>query len=653
VAEKRIDFAYNALDEFSTITRYKDLDGGPGHEVVTSTSKYDGLARLTNLEHKKTGSSAINTYTFAYNTVNRLTSMTSVDGLVNYTYDSTGQLTVADHATQTDESYVHDLNGNRVTANGQTYATGTNNQLTTDGVYNYEYDNEGNQKSRTKIATGEVTEYFWDHRNRLITVKQRASAGGVIQWQVDYGYDAFDRMISRTLDADGQGGGGAVTTFFVYDGLQVVLALSPSGAVERRMLWGPAIDQLLASEDAGGVKWALADHLGTVRDVVDSSGTLITHRKYDAFGNLVSGSTDPGWYLGYTGRFFDLATGLQWNWQRWYDPKTGRWLSPDPINFLAGDTNLYRYVGNGPMNATDPLGLFDEQQMLNILKFLDPDVYNWWRRHGRTDQIPAKGWIGGWFTLDVHPSYDTSDNAAVIRLAEEFTPVEAALALSDTARNQMLGAWAQAFPSHKWQQDHCEPGKFHAWQREQFRQGTEYARAFAELYVNGVLSFNAGGDAIVSINDVLENGLSWNSILTAMPILRTAGGTIKVRIGDRDIVAAPATLNGFAQLSSEQQAKVVTKLNKARSLEEASRLLTILACFAAGTPVVIDEGSVVQFAIEAPVNNHDRIDHLEAQTWNLPLLSVCVIAFAGAAACFYAQYRKRLEEELGVVCVTC
>jgi RHS repeat-associated protein len=231
-----------------------------------------------------------------------------------------------------------------------------NNRLQSDGVYTYEYDDEGNQERRTKIATGEVTEYFWDHRNRLITVKQRASAGGMIQWQVDYGYDAFDRMISRTLDADGQGGGGAVTTFFVYDGLQVVLALSPNGTVERRMLWGPAVDQLLASEDAGGVKWALADQLGTVRDVVDSSGILITHRKYDAFGNLVSGSTDPGWYLGYTGRFFDLATGLQWNWQRWYDPKTGRWLSQDPIGFEGGDTNLYRYVENGPTNATDPTG---------------------------------------------------------------------------------------------------------------------------------------------------------------------------------------------------------------------------------------------------------------------------------------------------------
>src|SRR2546421_515233 len=40
-----------------------------------------------------------------------------------------------------------------------------------------------------------------------------------------------------------------------------------------------------------------------------------------------------------------------------YDPKTGRWISQDPLGFTAGDTNLYRYVGNSPTNATDPRGL--------------------------------------------------------------------------------------------------------------------------------------------------------------------------------------------------------------------------------------------------------------------------------------------------------
>lgn len=59
----------------------------------------------------------------------------------------------------------------------------------------------------------------------------------------------------------------------------------------------------------------------------------------------------------YTGRLLDSATGLQNNLNRWYDASIGRWLSEDPIGFSAGDVNLYRYVGNGPVNGTDPSGL--------------------------------------------------------------------------------------------------------------------------------------------------------------------------------------------------------------------------------------------------------------------------------------------------------
>lgn len=41
---------------------------------------------------------------------------------------------------------------------------------------------------------------------------------------------------------------------------------------------------------------------------------------------------------------------------RYYDPRTGRWISPDPIHFKGGDTNLYRYVENNPIKYTDPYG---------------------------------------------------------------------------------------------------------------------------------------------------------------------------------------------------------------------------------------------------------------------------------------------------------
>lgn len=58
----------------------------------------------------------------------------------------------------------------------------------------------------------------------------------------------------------------------------------------------------------------------------------------------------------YTGRLLDQTTGLQNNLNRWYDASIGRWLSEDPIGFAAGDANLHRYVGNGPVNFVDPTG---------------------------------------------------------------------------------------------------------------------------------------------------------------------------------------------------------------------------------------------------------------------------------------------------------
>ena len=48
--------------------------------------------------------------------------------------------------------------------------------------------------------------------------------------------------------------------------------------------------------------------------------------------------------------------GLQLQDRRWYDPKTGRWTTEDPLGFGAGDANVNRYIGNSPPNGTDPSG---------------------------------------------------------------------------------------------------------------------------------------------------------------------------------------------------------------------------------------------------------------------------------------------------------
>ena len=57
------------------------------------------------------------------------------------------------------------------------------------------------------------------------------------------------------------------------------------------------------------------------------------------------------------GQEYDADTGLYYYNARWYDAKTGRFTSPDPTGFAAGDVNLYRYVNNSVVNATDPSGL--------------------------------------------------------------------------------------------------------------------------------------------------------------------------------------------------------------------------------------------------------------------------------------------------------
>ncbi len=293
---------------------------------------------------------------------------------VDYGYDPTSQLTSADYSDPSlaDESYSFDLVGNR-TMTG--YQTGTGNRLLSDGTYSYEYDDEGNRTKRTKTSTGEVTEYEWDFRNRLTKVTEKDSSGNVTK-VVEYTYDVFNRRIAKEVDTaspfDMQD---AAIERYVYDdinngmasldGGNVVLdfedADGPGGSgamtLSKRYLWGERVDELLAQEDVtksmsatDRVLWPIVDHLGTVRDLVKQDGTAATHFVYTAFGGIVSGDTSLTRYL-FTSREFDADTGLQYNRARWYDAKTGRWISEDPLGFAAGD------VGNGVVAWVDKRGL--------------------------------------------------------------------------------------------------------------------------------------------------------------------------------------------------------------------------------------------------------------------------------------------------------
>ena len=83
----------------------------------------------------------------------------------------------------------------------------------------------------------------------------------------------------------------------------------------------------------------------------------LNHLVYDSFGQIVS-ETNPDieFRFGYTGREPDPETGLNYHCDRYTDPRTQTFISEDPSGFSAGDTNLYRYVENSPINLIVPSG---------------------------------------------------------------------------------------------------------------------------------------------------------------------------------------------------------------------------------------------------------------------------------------------------------
>jgi RHS repeat-associated protein len=157
---------------------------------------------------------------------------------------------------------------------------------------------------------------------------------------------------------------------FAYSDGQITLQFEKPGPwsigrehLAHRYLWGPAVDELLADEEINSltnaalntVLWPLTDHLGTVRDWLDSAANVLDHVEYNSFGKRIDSTVVVDAAFGWTGRYRDPLTGLQYNNARWYDPTIGRWLSED---FIWDGWNKYSYVGNTPTIYVDPTGLW-------------------------------------------------------------------------------------------------------------------------------------------------------------------------------------------------------------------------------------------------------------------------------------------------------
>lgn len=98
------------------------------------------------------------------------------------------------------------------------------------------------------------------------------------------------------------------------------------------------------------------DQIGTPQKITDGSMNIVWDGVFDPFGNSAGGSSLSLTNLRFPGQYFDAETALNQNWNRDYDPTTGRYIQSDPIG-LYGGVNTYAYVGNDPLRIIDPWAL--------------------------------------------------------------------------------------------------------------------------------------------------------------------------------------------------------------------------------------------------------------------------------------------------------
>ncbi len=351
VSDKEVTFAYNSIGQLTAVNAYASTDGSS--PVYSASYGYNSANQLTSLGYTNAGNSTIDAYGYSYDADGQITQMTDADGTTNYTYDNDGQLTGASgSALPASNSYSYDSNGNR-TNPGDT--TDTNNELTSDGTYNYSYDADGNLIQQTDIATGDTINYTWDYRNRLTEVTYEDADGATTE-TIQYTYNALNQRISQTVT----NGSGDLTLQenYIYDtNGNLLMVLDGSGNVTHTFLNGPNGQALADDAGSGNVTWNLTDQQGSVRDVINNAGTVVDHIEYDPYGNIISQtslSNQPR--FAFAGMQLDQATGLYYDNARYYDSSTGQFISQDPKGFGGGTTNLHGYVDNDPVNLVDPTG---------------------------------------------------------------------------------------------------------------------------------------------------------------------------------------------------------------------------------------------------------------------------------------------------------
>ena len=251
----------------------------------------------------------------------------------------------------------------------------------------YAYDLNDNRLSRDEGVSAEALASVYEYApgsNRLVRVAQRQTgarplapkpagrelvfndAGRLFRLLVDglpaaeYVYNDEGQRIRKTvLDATGAP---LETTIFHYDAMGYLISeTTETGEPVRDYLWLEGMVPVAQIDAVAGgaerISYLHTDHLMTNRLATDTAGSVVWRWEGEAFGETAAQElTGVTVNLRFPGQYFDGESGLYYNWNRYYDPGLGRYITSDPIGLRAG-ADTYGYTNQNPIVGVDPKGL--------------------------------------------------------------------------------------------------------------------------------------------------------------------------------------------------------------------------------------------------------------------------------------------------------
>ncbi|OGP64656.1 MAG: hypothetical protein A2169_15495 [Deltaproteobacteria bacterium RBG_13_47_9] len=219
-----------------------------------------------------------------------------------------------------------------------TYQQGTNKLTYIEGTpsIDFGYDPNGNITSETGWT------YVYDLSNQLVKV---LADGNQV---AEYTYNGTGQRIKKVTQTE--------TRIFHHDLWGHLIAeTNQTGQMLAEYVY--LGDQLLSMIKPGeAVYYFHNDHLGTPQVLTNDSQAISWKAVYTPFGEAVPSIQTVENPFRFPGQYYDPETGLHYNYFRYYNPQTGRYITPDPIG-LEGGINLFLYVQNNPISLIDQTGL--------------------------------------------------------------------------------------------------------------------------------------------------------------------------------------------------------------------------------------------------------------------------------------------------------